>query len=294
MAILSVAGRWTARGAKIGPVTFQTSARGAAHDLSDSRWFQLVARGGYAVSGVLHVVIGWIAVRIALSGGSGGSSSADQSGALSEIKETAWGPAFLWFAVVALVALALWQATEAVVGGGARGGDSTKQKAARAKAAAKALVYLALAGLAFGVVTGESGGGGGEKITQSLMSSGAGKVAVAVAGLAIIVVGGYHVYKGVTKKFQEDLAGGPGGQLGRGVIIAGVAGYAAKGVALVVVGGLFVVGAVQADPEKASGLDVALKSLADLPYGKVLLVLVGAGFVAYGVYSFARSRYAKM
>ena len=246
------------------------------------------------MSGVLHVVIGWIAVRIALAGGSGDSSSADQSGALSEIKETAWGPAFLWFAVVALVALALWQATEAVTGAGTRGRDSAKQKAARAKAGAKAVVYLVLAVLAFGVVTGESGGGGGEKVTQSLMSNGPGKVLVAVVGLVIVVVGGYHVYKGVTKKFREDLAGGPGGRLGRGVIVAGIAGYVAKGVALVVVGGLFVVGALQADPEKASGLDVALKSLADLPYGKVLLVLVGAGFVAYGVYSFARARYARM
>lgn len=273
-------------------MTFQTSARSAAHGLSDSRGFQLVARAGYAVSGVLHIVIGWIAVRIALAGGSGDSQSADQTGALAEIKETSWGPAFLWFAVVALVALALWQATEAVVGG--RGGDSSKEKAARAKSAAKAVVYLALAGLALGVATGESGGGGGETLTQSLMSSTPGKLLVAAVGVAIVVVGGYHVYKGATKKFQEDLVGGPRGQLGRGVIVAGVTGYAAKGVALVVVGGLAVVGAVQADPEKASGLDVALKSLAELPYGKVLLVLVGAGFVAYGVYSFARARYARM
>lgn len=240
------------------------------------------------------MIIGWVAVRIAIPGSSSSGTSADQSGALAEIKETAWGPAFLWFAVVALVALVVWQITEAIVGGSPRGDDSTKQKAARAKAAAKAVVYLVLAGLAFGVVTGESSGGGGEKVTRWLMSSGLGKVAVAAAGLAIVVVGGYHVYKGVTKKFREDLAGGPGGQLGRGVDVTGVAGYVAKGVALVVVGGLFVVGAVQADPEKASGLDVALKSLADLPYGKVLLVLVGVGFVAYGVYSFARSRYARM
>ena len=55
-----------------------------------------------------------------------------------------------------------------------------------------------------------------------------------------------------------------------------------------------VVAALTHDPEKASGLDGALKSLADLPFGTFILWLVGAGLIIYGVYCFARARYARV
>lgn len=236
------------------------------------------------MSGLLHILIGWIAIHLALTASSEEGGSADQEGALAQLGEAPWGAAVLWFSVIALVALAAWQATEAVAGGDGAG--------ARVKAAAKAVVYLAVGVLAWQVAQG--GGSGSGSQTGELMSSGLGRVAVAVAGLVVVGVGGYHVYKGVTKKFTEDLQGGTAGTIGRGVVAVGVAGYAAKGVALIIVGVLFVVGAVQADPEKASGLDVALRTLAELPFGKVLLAVVALGFVAYGIYSFARARFARM
>ncbi|WP_449407558.1 DUF1206 domain-containing protein [Microbacterium maritypicum] len=48
------------------------------------------------------------------------------------------------------------------------------------------------------------------------------------------------------------------------------------------------------DPDKSGGLDAALRSLADLPYGRVILWLVGAGLAVYGIFSIARARYARM
>lgn len=269
------------------PTSSSTSER--ARDLQESTGFRRAARAGYAVSGLLHILIGWIAIHLAFrstssSGGGSAGTSADQEGALAQLGEAPWGASLLWFSVIALVALAAWQAIEAVAGEGGAG--------ARVRATAKAITYLALGVLAWQVAQG--GGSGDGSQTGALMSSGLGRVAVAAAGAVVVGVGGYHVYKGLSQKFTEDLQGGTAGGLGRGVIGVGVAGYAAKGVALVVVGVLFVVGAVQADPEKVSGLDVALRTQAELPFGKVLLVVVACGFVAYGFYSFARSRYARM
>jgi hypothetical protein len=57
---------------------------------------------------------------------------------------------------------------------------------------------------------------------------------------------------------------------------------------------LFIVAALTADPEKAGGVDAALKSLADLPFGTFILWLVGAGLIVYGIFCFARARYARM
>jgi len=78
------------------------------------------------------------------------------------------------------------------------------------------------------------------------------------------------------------------------VVTLGVVGYVAKGIALFAVGVLFVVAAFTFDPEKASGLDGALKSLADLPFGIVILVAVGIGLIAYGLFLVARSRLARL
>ena len=61
-----------------------------------------------------------------------------------------------------------------------------------------------------------------------------------------------------------------------------------------VAGILFLVAAFAHDPNAAGGLDAALRSLAGLPFGQIVLWLVGAGLVVYGLFCFARARYARM
>lgn len=59
----------------------------------------------------------------------------------------------------------------------------------------------------------------------------------------------------------------------------GIVGYGAKGIAITIAGGLFVIAAVAHDPEKARWLNGALHALAALPFGDVVLWIVGAGLV---------------
>ena len=114
-------------------------------------------------------------------------------------------------------------------------------------------------------------GGGSDASTQTadmtakLMSAPFGRVLVGAVGLAIIGVGAYHVYKGWKKKFLEDLQRLPSGTAGPVVRRLGTLGYVAKGVALAIVGVLFVTAAVKADPSKSTGLDGALHTLRDQP-----------------------------
>ena len=57
---------------------------------------------------------------------------------------------------------------------------------------------------------------------------------------------------------------------------------------------LFITAAIQQRAGKATGLDGALRSLRDLPAGTVILLVIALGLLAYGVYSFARARYARV
>ena len=61
-----------------------------------------------------------------------------------------------------------------------------------------------------------------------------------------------------------------------------------------VLGILVVIAAVTHDPQQAGGLDEALKTLTELPFGVVLLGVVAVGLIAYGVFCFARARWPKL
>ena len=255
----------------------------AAAKAGDHPALENAARLGYATSGVLHLLIGWLGLQVAWAGGSG--STADQSGALQTLAGNAVGRVLLWLFVIGFLGLALWQLTEVIVGRG--------EASDRLKAAAKCVVYLFLSFAAFSYARSGSGSSSSQQsvdFTANLMSKPFGKILVGAVGLGVLAVGAYHVYKGWKKKFIQDLREHPG----QWVVRAGVFGYVAKGIALGVVGALFVIAAVKSEPDKASGLDGALHTLRDAPFGQILLTLVAVGFASYAVYSFARAKYARV
>ncbi|WP_296667424.1 DUF1206 domain-containing protein [Demequina sp.] len=260
-----------------------TSTSGARSGTSGDIW-EKAARAGYAVSGVLHLILGFLIVKIGM--GSGGE--ADQSTALASLGHNPLGTVILGAAAAAFLALALWQLADVV-----RGSDTTD----RLKAAGKTALYLSLAVTAASIAMGSSDTNGDQQaqgFASTVMQAPAGRVLVGAVGVGIVAAAIYHVYKGFTKKFLEDLKPINRGEVGAGVRVLGMIGYPAKGVALGVVGVLFTAAAVTADPNKAQGVDGAVESLLGAPGGPVIVILVGLGFAAYGLYSLGRARYARM
>ena len=162
----------------------------AARRVSRSPWLERMARVGFVVSGLLHLLIGYIAVQVAWSRP---SANADQSGALSLLARHSWGEAVLWVGVAGFAALGIWQLTEALV---PRVGDVKDQLPDRAKALAKGVVYLALAVSTFSFArgAGSSSSKQTKDFTATLMSHTGGRVLVFVVGLAIVAVGGYALW----------------------------------------------------------------------------------------------------
>lgn len=256
----------------------------ATNEANESPVIEWGARLGYAILGVLHLLIAYIAIKVAWGVG-GGSKEADSSGALNTLASSSTGPILLWIGVVGFVLLAIWNLTEGIV--------RRQDPKDLGKLVSKGIMYGFFAWTTFKIVAlGESSDS--EKQTEgfaaALMGNPLGRVAVGVIGLVVLGVAGYHVYKGYTKKFLGDLDEHPG----QWAVRAGQVGYIAKGLALVVVGFFFVYAAWTADPDKTQGLDGALKTFKDAPGGSVLLTVVALGIGAYGIYCFARARYAKL
>lgn len=219
---------------------------GAIDRATRSDAFQFGARAGFAMSGVLHLFVGYIILHIAL--GSGGT--ADQSGALATLAQSGGGALVLWATAAGLAALRLWRLAETVVGphpSEHSGQDKgAKRITKRLKSFGLAVVHLAIAFSAakFAVSSGEASTTRNTTLSAELMQSGWGKFLLVVIGVAIVAVGGYLVYKGATKRFLKDLtvSGGPV------LTPVGIAGYIAKGVVLAGAGILVVVATFTADP----------------------------------------------
>ena len=165
-----------------------------ATQIAQNSVFERFARVGYVVSGLLHLIIGYLAIRIALGVGVG---TADQSGALAALATKPGGIVALWVVVVALVVMGLWRLVETALG---RSTDPKSQGASsevldRVKAFALAAVYFAFAYSAFGFArgAGKSTGQQNSAMSARLMQTGAGTIALIAGGVIIVAVGGYHV-----------------------------------------------------------------------------------------------------
>ena len=111
-------------------------------------------------------------------------------------------------------------------------------------------------------------------------------------GLTIVAAAGYLAYKGVTQKFIKRIdVKGKTGNRRTPVVVLGTVGYVAKGLALAVIGGLFVTAAVQHDASESGGLDQALRAVLEQPFGRPLLILVALGLGCYGVFCFLWARH---
>lgn len=267
-------------------------AADAAEDVTNSHALELFARAGFAASGLLHFLVGAIAIRLAL----GGTGNADFSGAVAELAGQPAGPFLLWASFAACAALAVWQTSDAIFDFNHL---PTKKKAGKkGKAAAQALVYTGLALTLFAFARGQGSPDANKQsatdFTLMVMNAPGGVALLVLVGLGIAVTGIIYGIRGPKKSFVKQLRMPANPQARTAVTVLGVAGYLAKGAVLLLTGLLITVATLRAHPDESTGLDGGLRALRDQPFGVYLLAAVGAGLICYGVYMVVRARLTKM
>lgn len=260
-----------------------------AEQAHNSDWMDHAIRAGLVAYGVVHLLVGWLALQLAFGEK---EDSASNSGALHYLAQQPMGGVLVWMIAVGMFLLVLWRLLE--FGFGYRDeSDDTKRWRKRATSLFKAVIYGVIGWSAVQTATGSGGGGGGtDSTTAKLMDLPGGQLIVGAVGLAIIGYGGSLVYRGWTEKFREHLdAQGQAGKDGSVYVTLGKVGYIAKGVAIAIVGGLFCYAAITHDPKKSGGLDQALQTVLEQPFGQVLLTAIALGIAAYGAFCFARAKH---
>ncbi|WP_445153595.1 DUF1206 domain-containing protein [Arthrobacter sp. Hor0625] len=265
-------------------------AADAAEAASNSKVLDVVARWGFAVMALLHIVIGAIAVALVL----GAPGQAEPTGAIEQLAANPWGPAVMWTCFVGCAGLALWQLSEATLRARhlPRGERLGKLVSSGFLAIAYGSIGFTFASFAVGVRS--DSGESTAAFSEALLNRPLGAPLLIGIGLTVSGIGVYFVVKGLGKKFKEELRRFEGTHRGHLVSGLGVAGHVAKGLALVLTGLLFVMAAATNDPGSSTGLDGSLKALQHHPFGPHLLLAIGAGFIAYGVFALIRARFGRM
>jgi hypothetical protein len=266
-------------------------AQGAART-----WVLALARFGLVIRGLVYGLIGVLAAEAAVGVH---LQTTDTHGALITIYRQPFGEYLLGIVAIGLFSYALWSFVLGVLDLDQQGG-SLQGLGARVGHLGAGVSYSVLgvgaARLLLGLGTGgRSSDAATQDYTGLFLDLPYGTHLVVAAGIVVIGIAAFILYLAVSGRFVRQLALERAFGLTRYLIYTvGRLGYAAFGVVLAIVGSFLVVAALAHNPGEAVGLGGALAEVASQPYGQVLLGIVAAGLMAYGLYSVAEARYRRV
>jgi hypothetical protein len=254
-------------------------------------WVVDVARVGWAAKGVVYLLTGVLAFVVAAApfGGSGSSDEeADPSGAIAKIAEQPFGTLLLWLMALGLVLYALWRFVTVILPADTDGHALLR----RVGYAVSGLTYVALAFTAVSLArrSGSSNDGASQdsrvsQATADVLAWTGGRLLVGLAGLVLIGVAVYFLWKGVSASFEQDLEHRAVGPFSWDVVRAmGRAGWIGRAAMMALIGVFVTRAAIQFDPDEARGLDDSLRRVADSSIGMILVYVVAIGLVLYGAF----------
>ena len=241
----------------------QVSAR--ARRASDSPAAHALARAGLAARGVIYILIGWVAILVALGHS---SKEADQQGALQLLAGKPYGLVSLWLLGIGFAGYSLWRLSEAAFGVTGEGNGAGP----RLKSLARAVVYAGFAYLTFKIIAGSRGqpdpsAAGPDR--QDHAARRGGRWLVGIAGLVIVIVGLALVVEGVRRKFMKYMQTAQmSARMRRIVERLGVIGTAARGVVFALAGVLVIEAAVGIGRRRQAGWTRRCMTLRNQPFGE--------------------------
>jgi len=204
-----------------------------------------------------------------------------------------FGLFLLWLLGIGFAGYALWRLSEAAFGVTGEGNGAGP----RLKSLVRGLVYAFFAYLTFKIIAGTAGNESKKQqdLTAKVMHHGGGQVLIGIVGAVIVVIGVALMLEGLRRKFLKYLQTSQMSARTRRVVEwLGMIGTTARGVVFALAGVLVIDAAVTYKPAKAGGIDRALLTLRDQPFGQVLLILAALGLIIFGIYGLCEARWRKV
>jgi hypothetical protein len=267
-----------------------------------SRPVRGLSRWGIGCRGAVYILVGYLAGRIAI-GAAGAPQAAsgqpaDAQGAVQEVAGSPFGRITLALLAMGLAGYAISQLVEAIFRAREKDGSAGRWSQ-RLISGWGALLYGGFAWSTVSLLLGSrrpktprSSSTQDAALTARLLRLPLGRPLVVLIGVLLVGAGVEMGRRALRLNFRERF---DEAELPRPVAAAahvlGSFGCWARAAVFALLGGLLVRAALAFHPADAKGLDASLRTLAHAAYGPVLLGLVAAGLVAYGLYCWIEARY---
>ena len=250
-----------------------------------------VGRAGWFAKGVVYLGAGVLALLVVAKAtgwsraASTGGQEASPTGALKSIAQMSGGKLLMWVLAGGMLLYAGWRVVSALL----PGGWDAKAWVTRIGYLVSAVVYttFALTAVSLARVTPARPDGNAKvnSLSDRVMAHGGGRLVIGVAGAIAIGAGLYRIVKGVREDVGDELdLSGWSAQRRAWTRRIGAIGEFGRGIGIGLIGFFLVRAAVTYDPNQATGLDGALRRLAVQRWGFVVVVVIGVGFAAYGLF----------
>jgi hypothetical protein len=261
------------------------------HLTSDHPAIVKFGRAGWFAKGVVYLVTGVLALLIAAKA-SGWSSAAtapnaeaSPTGALKTISQMSGGALLMWALAGGLLLYAAWRVVSALM----PGGSDAKARITRIGYLVSAVIYTTFAVTAISLARSAGANpDGNTKVTSMsdrLMANTGGRLLIGIVGAITIAVGLYRLSKGVRGDVTDELdLSSLSAQRRRWTERLGSIGEIGRGLGMALIGFFLVRAAATYDAAEGTGLDGALRRLATETWGVLVVVVVGVGFAAYGLF----------
>ncbi len=266
------------------------AAKSTARRAAYSPAVEAIARVGYFVRGVLYFLIGLLALRLVL--GKSGQQPSPQ-GAIATLAQQPAGRTLLWIVFIGFIAYALWSLIRFLVN------PLHYRAGQRFGALVSTFTYGFLAWTTYGFLHGNASagasGGSQAKFLAQIMVLPAGRFIIGLVGVIIFIVGVSNMIKGINATFEREFdhykLSPDEARMARAT---GRLGTFARGLVFAIIGILVVYAAYTSNPNQPVGIDTVFHTLMAHPYGTLIVLIIGIGLIAFGIYSFMAAAWFRL
>lgn len=274
-----------------------------SHRIAASAWGQRIARTGLAARGVVFLILGYLVARIADGAlGSANQSPASLPGIAEALDKQTGGDVALGILAVGLALYAVFSALDTVLHhndespAGKRWGD-------RILSAWGFVMYSLFAFYCLEIAFTTSSHpetARYEQLQKTQLSAEVlhwpgGVFWLGLLGSIVSIMGIFLVTRAARRSFrprlERDRMSGPAWLWAN---VLGTIGYLGRACLFLIVGGCILAAAVEDNPAYGQGVNGAARIFADSTVGPVVLGIVAAMLVIYGVYMFFETRYRRV
>ena len=255
-------------------------------------WVGLIVRLGFFAKGLIYLLIGVLALRVAF--GFRGGRLVDASGALRTLLRQPFGQVMLIVIGIGILGYAAYYIFEAIVdvrrqGGGIRGW--TKRSLTIIKGGAYGTIGLEALRL---TLIDRSPSGDAEQTARTVMQFPLGDVFLVLVGIGVAVYGVLQLRMTWRGRFDDDVDEPRVRREMPWLLAFGRFGIGARSVIIFLMGITLFLAGIQHRPSNADGYRESLMTILAQPFGPWLLGAVGAGLLCFGIFQLFHVRYARI